>query len=195
MQFKALGEKIKKKRLICYVCGKKGHKSYQCNQRKGKSNNQRPAPQVNLVKSDDEVIAAVVEVNLENKTEWILDTGASRHFCTNIDIFHDYDDTADGEHVFMGNSATTGVIGKGKVILKLTSGKTLSLSNVLYVHSLRRNLVFESLLNRVGLKIILEGDKVILTKKESLSVRGICLMGFLYSILPLRMQMFLVLST
>ena len=60
-----------------------------------------------------------MEVNLiENKTGWILDTGASRHFCTNKDLFHDYEDAADGEYMFMENSATTRVTEKGKVILK-----------------------------------------------------------------------------
>ncbi|KAA0060696.1 ty1-copia retrotransposon protein [Cucumis melo var. makuwa] len=140
------------------------YKSYQCNQRKGRPS-QKPTPQANLAEQDNEIIPAIVEANLiENKTDWILNAGASRHFCTNRELLHDYEDIADGECVFMGNSATTGMIGKGKVILKLTSGKTLSLSNVLYVPSIRRNLVSKSLLNRVGLKIVLEVDKVVLTK-------------------------------
>ncbi|KAA0042223.1 ty1-copia retrotransposon protein [Cucumis melo var. makuwa] len=171
-QFKTTRGQIKKKKLVCYVCGKEGHKSYQCNQRKGRPS-QKPTPQANLAEQDSEIIAAIVEANLiENKTDWILDTGASRHFCTNRELLHDYEDTADGECVFMGNSATAGVIGKGKVILKLTSGKTLSLSNVLYVPSLRRNLVSRSLLNRAGLKIVLESDKVVLTKNGDFVGKG-----------------------
>ena len=55
-------------------------------------------------------------------------------------------------------------MGKGKVILKSTFGKTLSFSNVLHVPCLRRNMIFGSLLNRAGLKIVIEDDKVILTK-------------------------------
>ena len=137
------------------------------------TSNQKPVPQANLAEQDDKVIVAVMEVNLiENKTEWILDIGASRHFYTNRDLFHDYEDTADGEYVFMGNTATAEVIGKVKVILKLNSGKTLSPSNVLYVPSLHRNLVSGSLLNRVGLKIILEGDKVVLTKNGEFVGKG-----------------------
>ncbi|KAA0049696.1 ty1-copia retrotransposon protein [Cucumis melo var. makuwa] len=130
---------------------------------------QKPTPQANLAEQDSEIIVAIVEANLiENKTDWILDTGASRHFCTNRELLHDYEDTADGECVFMGNSTTAGVIGKGKVILKLTSGKTLSLSNVLYVLSLCRN----GVLKRVGLKIVLEGDKVVLTKNGDFVDKG-----------------------
>ncbi|TYK16589.1 ty1-copia retrotransposon protein [Cucumis melo var. makuwa] len=147
-QFKTTGGQIKKKKL-------------------------KPTPQANLAEQDSEIIAAIVEANLiENKTDWILDTGASRHFCTNRELLHDYEDTADGECVFMGNSATAGVIGKGTVILKLTSGKTLSLSNVLYVPSLRRNLVSGSLLNPARLKIVLEGDKVFLTKNGDFVGKG-----------------------
>ena len=72
---------------------------------------------------------------MSNPTEWILDTGATKHFCTNKDLMHDFEDVPDGEHVFMGNAATTGVMGKGKVLLKFTSGKSLCLNNVLFVPS------------------------------------------------------------
>jgi len=41
----------------------------------------------------------------------------------------------------MGNSSTASGKGKGKILLKFTSGKMLSLSNVLFVPSLRGNLV------------------------------------------------------
>ena len=64
----------------------------------------------------------------------------------------------------MGNSTTAVVMGKGKVLLKLTSGKTLSLNNVLYVPSLRRNLVSRALLNKVGLKLVFEADKIIISR-------------------------------
>ncbi|KAA0061124.1 ty1-copia retrotransposon protein [Cucumis melo var. makuwa] len=79
IQFKALGGQIKKKKLVCYVCGKEGQKPYQCNQRKGRPS-QKPTPQANLAEQDSEIIVAIVEANLiENKTDWILDTEASRH--------------------------------------------------------------------------------------------------------------------
>ena len=101
---------------------------------------------------------------VDNKVDWILDTGASKHLCANKELFHQIEDADDGECVFMGNSATAGVLGKGKILLKLTSGKTLSLSDVLYVPSLRRNLISGSCLNRAGLKLVFEADKVVITE-------------------------------
>ena len=72
----------------------------------------------------------------------------------------------------MGNNGTARVIGKGKVFLKFTSGKTLALNNVLYVPSLRRNMVSGSLLVRAGLKVTLEGDKVIITRNNDFVGKG-----------------------
>ncbi|XP_075077172.1 uncharacterized protein LOC142163917 [Nicotiana tabacum] len=100
-----------------------------CNQRQGQSSKQGGK--------------AIVQANL---TE-----GASRHLCANKELFHDFEESADGECVYMGDSTTAKVMGKGKILLKLTSEKTLALNNVLYVPSLRRNLVSGALLNKADL--------------------------------------------
>lgn len=75
----------------------------------------------------------VTEVNLvgSNQREWFIDTGANRHICFNRDLFSTFE-TVEGENVWMGNSAQSTVEGMGKVILKMTSGKELTLNNVLY---------------------------------------------------------------
>ncbi|KAK4388087.1 hypothetical protein Sango_2415300 [Sesamum angolense] len=106
--------------------------------------------------------------------------GASKHIYANKELFHEFHEASDGECVFMGNSATAGVMGKGKVLLKLTSGKILALLDVLYVPSLRRNLISGSLLNKVGLKIVLESDKVIITRNGDFIGKGYCLMDYLF---------------
>nr|GFB60570.1 retrovirus-related Pol polyprotein from transposon TNT 1-94 [Tanacetum cinerariifolium] len=83
----------------------------------------------------------------------------------------------DGERIFMGNSQAARVLGKGKVLLKFTSGKSLALNNVLYVPSHCRNMVFESFLLKVGLKIVLEGDKVVITKNNDFVGKGYAVDG------------------
>ncbi|XP_074267011.1 uncharacterized protein LOC141590312 [Silene latifolia] len=132
--------------LVCYVCGKPGHKAYQCPQKK--------VAEANLAEKDDIIDAVVVEANLvANASDWILDTGASRLLCANKELFAEFEDVADGECVYMGNSSSAVITGKGKIFLKLTSGKTLALNNVLYVPTLRRNLVSGALLNKAGVKL------------------------------------------
>ena len=66
----------------------------------------------------------------------------------------------------MGNSATSIVERKGKAVLKLTSGKELTLNEVLYVPDIRKNLVSRSLLSKHGFRMAFESDKVILTKHK-----------------------------
>ena len=74
-----------------------------------------------------------------------------------------FKDVPDGEHVFIGNVATTGVMGKGKV-LKFTSGKTLYLNNVLFVPSLCRNLVSTSLLDIAGFEVNQKAGKIFILR-------------------------------
>jgi len=84
------------------------------------------------------------------------------------------------EQVYLGDSKTTHVLGKGKVLLKLTSGKTLTLSDVLHVPSSKVNLIFVALLNNVGVKVSFESDKIFMTKNNVLWGRDIVIKVFLY---------------
>jgi len=64
----------------------------------------------------------------------------------------------------MENSSALKVEGKGKVILKMTSGKELTLNVVLHVPDIRKNLVSGSLLSKKGFKLVFEYDKFVFTK-------------------------------
>ncbi|KAL6327752.1 hypothetical protein AAG906_024722 [Vitis piasezkii] len=116
--------------------------------------------------SDIDLTAVVSEVNLvgSNPKEWWIDTGATRHVCSDKKMFSTFEPIENGEKVFMGNSATSEIKGQGKVILKMTSGKELTLTNVLYVPEIRKNLVSGSLLNNHGFRLVFDSNKVVLSK-------------------------------
>ncbi|GJZ31810.1 hypothetical protein Tco_0576857, partial [Tanacetum coccineum] len=65
--------------------------------------------------------------------------------------------------MFMGNGIVSKIEGKGKVILKLTSGKDLVLSNVLHVPNITKNLISRPILSNKGSKLMIESDKFIIT--------------------------------
>ena len=67
-------------------------------------------------------------------------------------------------------------------MLKLTSGKTLALSDVLHVPNIRANLVLVTLLGKVGVKVSFESDRIVMIKIISLWERGFVIMGSLFSI-------------
>ncbi|RDX66705.1 hypothetical protein CR513_54498, partial [Mucuna pruriens] len=80
----------------------------------------------------------------------MLDTRATNHIYSNKRIFQEFEENAKKAMVYMGNSTATRMHGKEIILLKLTSGKTLALNNVLYVLEIHRNLVLRDLLNKVG---------------------------------------------
>ncbi|KAL2457225.1 CCHC-type domain-containing protein [Abeliophyllum distichum] len=104
----------------------------------------------------------ICEVNLvgSNPREWWIDTGATRHVYSDKEMFSGFEE-ANGEKMYMENSATSEIKGHGKVVLKMTSGKELTLNNVIYVLEIRKNLVSSSLLNKHGFRMVFESDKVL----------------------------------
>ncbi|KAK9690174.1 hypothetical protein RND81_09G109400 [Saponaria officinalis] len=140
-----------------------------------RSYDQYNKPQANVVEGSgegDDIIAAMVsEINLlGNWEEWIVDTGATRHICTNKDL----KDVDEKGVVFVGNSNKVPVLGIGKVHLKLTSGKVLTPDNVLYVPDMSRNFISGALLNKAGLKPTFESDKLVMFKNGQLVGKGFC---------------------
>ena len=59
-------------------------------------------------------------------------------------------------------------------MLKLTSGKTLALNDVLHVPNIRSNLVSIDLLGKMGVKVSFEFDKFVMTKNNIFVEKGFC---------------------
>lgn len=64
----------------------------------------------------------------------------------------------------MGNGSHATVRGVGTIDLKFTSGKIVQLRNVQHVPTMNKNLVSGSLLWRDGFKLVLESNKVVVSK-------------------------------
>ena len=69
------------------------------------------------------------------------------------------------------------VLGRDKILLKLTSGKTLSLINALYVKNICYNLVSISIMGKSGVRVFFEGDKVVLSRNGLFVGKGYCSNG------------------
>ena len=79
--------------------------------------------------SNMNLLTVVSEVNFigNNTKEWWVDTGATRHVCSDKMMFSSYHSIDNGEQLFMGNFSSSKVEGQEKVVLKMTSGKELTL--------------------------------------------------------------------
>ncbi|KAH9715709.1 hypothetical protein KPL71_021156 [Citrus sinensis] len=99
-------------------------------------------------------------------------SGATKHVCKDRSLFKSYKAMDDGSVLYMENSSTAIVKGKGNVQLEFTSGKTLTLTDVYHVPEVRKNLVSGSLLNKFGFKLVFESNKFILSKGGTFVGKG-----------------------
>ena len=107
-------------------------------------------------------------------TDWVVDIGATRHICFSKQLFLNYEEEIDEENVYLGDFGTARVTGKGKILLKFTSGKSLALQSVLHVLDMCRNLMFGFLLNKAGLKLVFESNKIVLSQNGDFVGKGFC---------------------
>ena len=101
----------------CFNYGKSGHHAPQCRHR---AKNDYP-PKINLVEWENTIVSVVSQVNLLTYvSKWVVDSGATRNICANINVFTSYTSVGGGkEQVYLDDSRTTPFLGKGKVFLKL----------------------------------------------------------------------------
>ncbi|GJZ35369.1 zinc finger, CCHC-type containing protein [Tanacetum coccineum] len=113
----------KKSKVTCWKCGKPGHLKKDCKGRKvgNKANGSGANDSVNS--SSNSLKGAIVRV------------------CKYRCWFKNYESLNDGSILHIGNESTTLVHGRGCVDLRFSSGKIVSLFNVLHVPNFRKNLV------------------------------------------------------
>ncbi|GJX96524.1 retrovirus-related pol polyprotein from transposon TNT 1-94 [Tanacetum coccineum] len=155
-----------KKVYHCWVCGKPGHKAKDFRHKKehGGRNSRGNSNRANHVQSPKEFAEVIESFLTTNVVEWWYDTGCTKHICNSLTIFVSYQKVNELELMFMGNETSSKIEGKGKVILKLTSGKDLVLSNVLHVPNITKNLISGPILSNKGFKLVIESDKLVITK-------------------------------
>jgi hypothetical protein len=121
-----------------------------------------------LVEGEDIIAAVFSQVNMVTiEKNWVVNSSATRHICENKEFFSTYTSFKDGEEViYLGDSRIVNVLGKRKVLLKLTLDKTLALNEMLYVPNIRENLVSMALLRKFRIKVLFECDKIVMTKNN-----------------------------
>ncbi|XP_057518372.1 uncharacterized protein LOC130799287 [Amaranthus tricolor] len=113
--------------------------------------------EVSYVESEDyDVGALVVTSEYKGDDSWILDSGCSRHMTFNFSFFST-NQKVDGRKVTMDNEASCPILGVGDVKFIMFNGVVRTLTEVLYVPGMNRNLISLSILDKEGFRCIGEG--------------------------------------
>jgi hypothetical protein len=147
----------------CNNYDKVGYRSVDCCQPKRNPERAHVIEDLSRDEIDINLSAMVSEVNLvgSNPREWWIDTGATHHICSDRRMFTSFKAAANGEKLYMDTSATFSIPGQGKVVMKITLGRELTLNKVPYVPDICKNLVSGSLLSMYGFRIVFESNKVV----------------------------------
>lgn len=168
--------------VVCWTCGKRGHKSAVCRNKKEAPKktheNNAKSPKVNF----SQVFVTINEVpSLGSSTsgcvQAVCDSGSTHHVCNSEEFFLDLLPLRTSREVRLGNSETLQAQGSGTVSLTVLQGKRrmeLILHNVLYVPKMNTNLISVSQLLEDGYKVsitktrmaISAGHSKILAKKN-----------------------------
>ena len=156
-------KKVNKADLVCYTCGEPGHISRECPDRADQKGKKGKNVNVVTASNTDGYGNLSTVLSVFQSPCWWIDTGANVHVCADISMFTSYQIARDSS-VLIGNGSHASVRGVGTVDLKFTSGKIVQLRNVQHVPTMNKNLVSGSLLCRDGFKVVLESNKVVVSK-------------------------------
>ncbi|XP_023880710.1 uncharacterized protein LOC111993088 [Quercus suber] len=94
------------------------------------------------------------------------------HVCNKKEQFKTYDESSIEQQVLIGNHNKAKVLEKDTIEVKMSSNKTVILTNIFHVLDIKKNLVSANLLCKSGVKAVLELDKLILSKNEIFVEKG-----------------------
>nr|KAJ0214660.1 hypothetical protein LSAT_V11C400185610 [Lactuca sativa] len=122
---------------------------------------------IDLVSSVFNVMLLIPEVSFVQGVDtdsWWLDTCSTHHVCNDERWFTKLNLVNKGFVLHMADEGSKPILGTGIVSFMFTSGKTISLFDVLYVPKDRKKLVSSGLLNCMGYKQVIESNKYVLSK-------------------------------
>jgi len=151
----------------CKFCDIFGHKQIDCFKFKNWLEKKKKGNPLALVCFESNL------VDVPSNTWW-LDTGATIHVTNSLQELKTRRRLSDGElSIAVGNGVNVGVENIGTASLKLSSGFELTLSDVVYVPSMRRNLISVYVLDKCGFTFVFGNNEVKTFRNSSLIGSGV----------------------
>ena len=152
------------KNIKCYNCNKMGHYASDCRSPKKERNIKNANLNIKnenktAINNREDIVFHISDNNVNAKTTWILDSGATNHICclrSMFKMFKPYNST-----IKVGDGRQLKVKGIGTVeceIITKNKKQKLSISETLYVPDLSTNLISIGVLSKKGFEINFNED-------------------------------------
>lgn len=154
---------FKKKDIVCYRCGNKGHYAKKC-KAGDKEKKATDEKKLNLATERDEcdTCCEFAFITNELKSGWFVDSGATSHITSNKALFKSLD-TYYRDEVSVANGQVVDVKGKGtvriEVMNKFDEQNVVVLNDVLWAPSIKTDLISVNKLNEKGCDVLFSKDK------------------------------------
>jgi hypothetical protein len=155
--------------MSCFTCGELRHFAKDCP--KHANHKEKKVNLVTATNADDEYGHLPTVLSVFQSPSWWLDMAANIHVCADVSLFSSFQ-LLQGSSVLMGNGSHASVRSVGTVDLKFNLGKIVQLKNMQHVPTIWKNLVSVSLLLRDGFKVVLESNKVVMSKHGQFTGKG-----------------------
>jgi hypothetical protein len=183
------GKKFKKPfNGTCHYCQERGHFARDCPKRKAKMNTEQRNTQRKGKESarcaekekkdgvaDHDGDEALHTSDVENKSGWIVDSGATQHMTFERDHLTDYVEFKQPCKVNLGDNRTILAYGKGNYNLVADLDgctQNISLKEVLYLPDLGKNLLSVRAMVKLGALVTFESDVCKVTRNSKLLALG-----------------------
>eukprot|EP00253_Pinus_taeda_P028573 PITA_28573 len=170
-------------KVVCWKCGKEGHFRRGCKSKapdKGKGSNDGPSAEAKTNSDEGEDVYLASSSTHVDHEAWLIDSGASFHFTPHRKWFCEYEKYNGGD-VFLGDDRKARIIVREKVKLKLQGGRVRTLSGVLHIPALARNMISVSKLDDAGVKTVFEKDTCKMVRGSLVLMWGVQI-GTLYKL-------------
>lgn len=154
----------------CYFCGKPGHFKSECYHFK-----KDPQKEMKNTKEASATFVCQAEANVSEISSWIADSGASFHMAHDRGLFCELDENRGGEFIKLADDKKVISKGIGKVKIEAwCSGRwtEITLEEVRWVPSLKKNLFAFNAAAKHGHKIITTKDTVTVMYESQVSAMG-----------------------
>jgi hypothetical protein len=94
----------------------------------------------------------VLSTNIVDVNTWFIDSNASIHMTCNRNWFETYHENSNDAHIYLGDDRSHEIKGFGDVCMNLHTGEVKQIHNVMYVSSIKKNLISVSTIEDHDLK-------------------------------------------